>query len=175
MRIALPLLLSLAAAPVAAQDRDYPPHPSVAKYYLLEQGFFAGHLIELPNGHHAVEATINGETGLFLVDTGATITTLDINRAGHFSIARNGTPIRVHGVSGSGRARVVAGTTFRIFDRDLPVDRLMLTDLGPTTRALADRNGRRFDGIIGQDLLSRYEGIIDVNAKILFFRIADAE
>ncbi|MGE5322064.1 MAG: nuclear transport factor 2 family protein, partial [Actinomycetota bacterium] len=105
-----------------------------------------------------VEATISGKTFLFLVDTAAT-SMLNLKSFSH------GDERSVSVTSWSGttetRAREITVRDFALGRHHLKLLRLPAIDLSSIGRAC----GRRIDGILGIDLLSRLKATVDLENK----------
>ncbi len=124
-------------------------------------------------GHQLVEATINGVTGDFVLDTGANVTVVSAPQAERFGLSGSGAagllgsgPARFVGASGT--ARQVAVESFSIGDVTVRQRRVLIADLGQLLGALGDASGREVAGIIGQDVLREHRAVIDVSRPMLY-------
>lgn len=117
-----------------------------------------------PQNHLLAAAQVNGRPATFLVDTGADVTFVRADRAEAFGIAREAGQIRR-------RER-----TFALgMVRNLTVGS---AELGPARVALADASQFRgtapgrgaVDGILGLDLLHRYEAVINCHTREMFLK-----
>ncbi|HEX9948396.1 MAG TPA: retropepsin-like aspartic protease [Allosphingosinicella sp.] len=186
MKIALPAfgLLALAAcegslptAP-AKQKVDYRPEQAgTVDHALCLLGFTAIGLKEARStGHHLVAATINGKEGVFVLDTGANLSVIDVDHAGHFGLDRDaGIRGGATGLGGSNIARQTSVESLRLGGVPVRQRRMVLTDLGAIGDALAPLAGGAVHGLIGQDVLKEHRAVIDVERPILYLIEADED
>lgn len=138
-------------------------------------GFTAVPLREVSPGHHLVDATINGRTAAFVLDTGANVTAIDENRAGQFGISgqSGGLSGVVSGAGGS--ASQVPIDSFEIASIPIRQDRIVTAGLGELLSALGQVAGEEIAGIVGQDVLTEHRAIIDVARPMLYLIEEDRE
>jgi hypothetical protein len=111
---------------------------------------------ELLNGLAVIDAEAAGHPGRFVVDTGCSLTSLDVNWAAERGIDA-GSPITAHG-SGSFAASL-AMTSLRVGELTTGEQQVVLMPLDGVAKTF----GFPIDGIIGFDILSR--GIVDINFR----------
>lgn len=179
MKIVLAAALPFA---LAACDRIAPPPPEAAKvdyrpqeagtvdHALCLLGFTAIPLREARStGHHLVTASVNGKEGVFVLDTGANLSVIDVDHAAHFGLAAaRGRPGGATGLGGSTAARQVAVDSLAFGAVKLRQRRMVMTDLGSIGDALAPLAGGAVHGIIGQDVLKEHRAVIDVERPLLY-------
>lgn len=139
--------------------------------YLTQHGYVPIKMTKLSTGHETVMVTINGVQGQFVVDSGAGGTVVHSGRLKKFSL---------HAPQGEGEASSGAGggfTAFRAsvqsFDIEgvtLDIDQVRTLDLGAVIDQLKLAAGADIDGVVGQDVLTRFAGVLDVGAQTLFLR-----
>lgn len=124
-------------------------------------------------GHQLVEATINGVTGDFVLDTGANVTVVSVQQAERFGLTGSGAagllgsrPAQFVGASGT--ARQVGVDSFTVGEVAVRQRRVLIADLGQLLGALGDASGREVAGIIGQDVLREHRAVIDVSRPMLY-------
>src|SRR5690606_12615343 len=126
-------------------------------------------LREVSTGHHLVEATINGMSGSFVLDTGANVTVVDQNHVGNFDLSDSGVLDGVAGgITGGRRATQVSVDSFRIGSVDIRQQRIVTADLGGLLQALTRVSGDTIYGLIGQDVLTEHRAIVDVSGPMLY-------
>lgn len=123
-------------------------------------------------GHQLVEASINGVTGDFVLDTGANVTVVSASQVERFGLSPES-----GGALGSGLARF-AGTTgtarqvgvdaFVIGEVPIRQQRVLVADLDQLLATLGQVAGREVSGVIGQDVLEQHRAIIDVARPMLY-------
>lgn len=138
------------AEPVAEQSAE-PLGELVAELPLLAQGPW----LVVPVEGRA------GDTLRFILDTGATIGAVSRRVAERYRL-RPAAEMRVSGASGFERLPVVEFPALRLDGVRMRRHRIVLPD-----DALADAGTGAFDGLIGADLLDRYDVLIDAPAGTL--------
>lgn len=123
-------------------------------------------------GHQLVEATINGVTGDFVLDTGANLTVVSTAQAAMFHLSADTAnllgsgPARFAGSTGT--ARQVRVDSFALGPIAIRQQRVLIADIGPLLSSLAQGSGRVVSGVIGQDVLEEHRAIIDVQRPMLY-------
>ncbi|MFC3711324.1 retropepsin-like aspartic protease [Sphingoaurantiacus capsulatus] len=142
-------------------------------------GFSAVPVTEVLTGHHLVEAVVNGRKGVFVLDTGANISTLHAPLAADYKLkpALGGLmPAVGVGVGGAQKAGVWTLDSLTIGGIAIRQTRMMTADLTPVVRMLSPlAPGKRVDGIIGQDVMKEHRGVIDVAKPILYLIAEDKD
>ncbi len=183
------VLAAIAALALAACDMAVPPASEAPKveyrpeeagtvdHALCLLGFTAIPLREARStGHHLVVATVNGKEGVFVLDTGANLSVIDLDHVGHFGLAAaRGRPGGATGLGGSNAARRVTIESLAFGPVRLRQRRMVITDLGSIGDALAPLAGGAVHGIIGQDVLKEHRAVIDVERPLLYLIEADED
>ncbi|MGV8835928.1 aspartyl protease family protein [Cellvibrio sp.] len=113
-------------------------------------------------GQFLVPVTVEGEQVKLLLDTGASISGLTasfINR--HYSFVKSPKPIQLNTASGTVESYLFLVDTFTI--ESITFNKHMLARLPMD-------NGDHFDGLLGIDILGRFDFVIDQNKAILRLR-----
>lgn len=184
-KTALPLIL-LAGCDVSddpfapSGDATVEYHPQEAgtvDHALCLLGFAAVPVRNVMPGHQLVEATINGVTGNFVLDTGANATVVNAAEAERFGLTTQGGGVLGSGpplFSGaSGTARHVRVDSFALGQHAIRQRRVLIADLGQLLGVLGQASGREVSGIIGQDVLEEHRAIIDVPRPMLYLMEED--
>ena len=171
------LLLAGACSEAAAPAPDYRPEEAgTVDRAMCLLGFAAVPLREVATGHHLVEATLNGEKGSFVLDTGANATVLDLAHAQRFRVTgRSGGLGGAIGVGGGGTANQVGIQSLRVGAVDIRQRRIVTTDLSQLLGVMNRLTGRTVYGIIGQDVLQEHRAIIDVARPMLYLMEQDRD
>jgi predicted aspartyl protease len=169
------LLLLCACRQATSPAPEYRPEEAgTVDHAMCLLGFTAVPIREAVTGHHLVEATINGRSGRFVLDTGANATVLDQAHRQRFGVSGNlpgfGGAI---GIGGGGSANQVAIEGMRIGAVEIRRDRIVTADLGQLLRVLGRVTGGTVYGIIGQDVLKEHRAIIDVARPMLYLMAED--
>lgn len=183
MRLGKPI--ALAALLVACGCREvatgpapeyHPEEAGTVDHALCLLGFTAVPVREVATGHHLIEATINGRTGEFVLDTGANMTVIDQAHLANFGIAPGSGDLGgAVGIGSGGRARRVAIDEFRIGAVDVRQARVVTSDLGQLLTVLGRASGTTVNGIIGQDVLGEHRALIDVARPMLYLMVEDRD
>jgi predicted aspartyl protease len=126
-------------------------------------------------GHHLVTASVNGREGVFVLDTGANVSVIDSDHAGHFGLGANAVAGGAVVLGGANAARQVRIEGLSFGDVPVRQRRMVLTDLGALGDALAPLAGGAVHGLIGQDVLKEHRAVIDVERPLLYLIEADKD
>ena len=166
---------SLAAcdAPLGAPDEKVEYRPQEAgtvDHALCLLGSTAIPLKEArQTGHHLISATVNGMEGVFVLDTGANMSVVDVDHAARFGLVETrGVRGGATGLGGSNIARQTLIKSLSLGPVRIRLQRMVLTDLGAIGDALAPLAGGAVHGLIGQDVLKEHRAVIDVERPILY-------
>jgi len=139
---------------------------------LLNQGYMPVPLRRVGNGLDTVTLSINGAAGTFLLDTGASNSVIDSRLLPKFRIApqnlrRSDTAIGAGGdVTLSSYS--ITGLTFN--RKNYPLREISTADISSIISAFQRDTGIKLDGIIGQDVMISFDGVIDTKSRTLFLR-----
>lgn len=137
---------------------------------LVEQGYSVIKLGKLSTGHEVAQVSINGIEGRFVLDSGASVTILDSRWLETFAVAPPEESSASSGAGAGGTFSVgsVKVSSFAIAGVTIPTGSIFTADVQSALGALERITGQPVHGIIGQDLLTRHRGIIDVGQQTLF-------
>jgi len=140
------------------------------KKILKTKGYFPVKLKTIASGHHVLKAEINGKKGLFILDTGASNSVIDTNRAKKFKLKLKETE---HKATGAGTGEIDINTTgknkLKIGKWKRDKMRFVTMDLSHINIAL-ELVEVEVDGIIGADVLHEGGGIIQYDKDLLFLK-----
>jgi hypothetical protein len=171
------LLLPLGCREGTGPAPEYRPEEAgTVDHALCLLGFTAIPVREISTGHHLVEATINGRTGEFVLDTGANMTVVEVTHLADFGIdPSSGDLGGAIGVGGGGQARRVQIESFRVGPIDVRQNRVVTSNLGQLLTTLGRVSGTTVNGIVGQDVLNEHRAIIDVARPMLYLMETDRD
>ncbi|MEH6665582.1 MAG: retropepsin-like aspartic protease [Brevundimonas sp.] len=180
LKFLLPLLLLTAACDQSGGPAvEYRPgEAGTVDHALCLLGFSAVPLRQVAPGHHLIEATVNGQTGSFVLDTGANVTVISVSQADRFGLSSSGASPGPGGVlrSGAGAGAQQAGVEdFRIGAVAIRQDSVVIADLDQLLTTLGRVAGADLAGLIGQDVLVEHRAIIDVARPMLYLMVEDHE
>lgn len=134
-----------------------------------------------PNGYEVVPLTrgsqnhllapgdVNGRAATFMVDTGAESSFLQTDRAQSFGVRATGTEAR----TGRRSFPVAAADNLRLGGMSLGAATFSLYRAAQLGGPVPGQRGRAADGMIGRDVLRRYNAVINCRSRQLFLK-ADA-
>ena len=143
----------------------------------LAQGLKSGGYTEIPlrptNAGIAVAATLGTRRGYFIVDTGSPTTLLDTKAVEGLkyprSVAHGGVSLVDIGGSSSELMQVTVND-LRVGNFPIPTQAVGLADLELMRGSLKAPEGWQFFGLLGQELLAYYIGVIDCRELKLYLR-----
>jgi hypothetical protein len=155
------------ALPAASTDAPAPPADMDA--LLAAQGYRSLPMRSLATGHFAVDGVADGTPFALIVDTGASHTIVDRQRARRFRLVVTEQRGEATGLGGGGH-RVATGVLRDVAMGPLRIDSLPVSvlDLGHINQTLRAQRAGVVDGILGADLLVRKRAIIDYGARRLY-------
>lgn len=142
---------------------------------LLRQGYISIPFEMTGTNHLEIEARINGEPGIFLIDTGASSTCIGIDRLERFHLNSEDSEIKAAGAGATDMETAVStDNTIEIGTWSAAGQQIVLFDLGHVNQALEAHEAQTVDGIIGSDLLDNSKAIIDYNTHHIYL-LADKD
>lgn len=177
--LAAAALLSTAACNQSAEPAPQynPGEAGTVDHAMCLLGFAAIPLREVSTGHHLVEATINGQSGSFVLDTGANVSVIEQGQAEQFGISADGGGLAGFGQSvvpaAGGSAQQAAIDSFAIAGTEIRQGRIVLADMAQLLGSLAQIAGEDVAGLIGQDVLKEHRAIVDVARPMLYLMAED--
>ena len=139
---------------------------------LRAQGFIAVPLRRVGAGLDTLKLDINGAKGTFLLDTGASNSVIDKRAVSRFNISPldlRGSEIAI-GAGGQVSLASYKITGLTLQNRTFPFRRISATDLSHVINTFAKDTSITLDGIIGQDVMIAYDGVIDTENRTLYLR-----
>lgn len=140
------------------------------KKFLKNKGYQTITLKTLPSGHHVLNGVFNNKKGIFILDTGASNTCIDVSKAKRFKLMLKETE---HKATGAGSLAIDIQTAHKnkMQLQDWKIKKLdvVVMDLGHINQALAIFD-TKIDGIIGADVLQAGKGIIQYNKELLYLK-----
>ncbi|MBX9796256.1 MAG: aspartyl protease family protein [Sphingomonas sp.] len=161
------MLMLVPASTVAAAA----PAPTSVRAFLEGQGYHTFKLTKLPTGHETIEVTINGVSGIFVVDSGAGGTVVHRARLAKFGIEQASGEGQGAGAGGNIAITSHPVKSLLLNGQPVPLDTVRATDLDSVANRLQAATGVVIDGVVGQDVLSAYAGIINIGASELYLKL----
>lgn len=138
----------------------------------LEQKYFTKiPLILTATNHFEIIAKINGVTGRFILDTGASNTCVGFDKIEFFGITTKESKIKAAGAGATNMETLISTKNkIEIGAWKKNKAKIVLFDLIHVNEALTAHKALPVDGIIGADLLKKSKAIIDYNKRCVYLK-----
>jgi predicted aspartyl protease len=126
-----------------------------------------------PQNHLIVRAFINGKLALLGVDTGATVSAIDVSRHRHYgldsisSTSKLPPKLMINGALNT----VGIAKSLRIGALNLVDEPMVAIDLGSKSRTARLRGEEEIDGILGADILFPTRAVLDCRRRLLILNL----
>jgi len=172
MNIKTAVLSVLLALPMMTNAEVYNKNDLGLDSFLTNKGFNKISYSKLPTQHAVIHASINGVTGFFIIDSGASHTIIHEASLEKFKLKK------INGVdqeTGTGAGGVVAISqyqlnSFNLKGIDINVAKITGMDLSHVVDAIKETSDKHIDGLIGQDVLGAHHAIIDVASDFIYLQ-----
>lgn len=161
------ILAFLLAAPTFAA----PPEADAVRAFFSDQGFTTFKLTKLPTGHEIIDVVINGQAGTFVLDSGASATVVRHDRLTKFGLATTTGEQQGSGAGGNIAITRHPIESFVLGGRAVPLKQVYGTNLDSVVAGLKAATGTEVDGVVGQDILSGFSGIINIGSSELYLKL----
>ncbi|MGW9685215.1 retropepsin-like aspartic protease [Flagellimonas sp. 2504JD1-5] len=142
------------------------------KKYLTSKSYISIPLVLTETNHFEISAKINGISGRFILDTGASNTCVGMDKIDFFKMVSEVSEIKAAGAGATEMETLVSSKNkIQIGEWKKKKQKIVLFDLVHVNQALTSHNSLPVDGIIGADILKKGKAVIDYNKKCLFLRI----
>ena len=144
---------------------------SSLRQFLISKSYSVIKLEYTLTNHFEIDASINGISGKFIVDTGASNSCLGFDGIEKFKLLAEDSEVKAAGAGAidmltqvSKKNSITIGKWSR---QNIP---LVLFDLTHVNNALLQHSAEPVDGIIGADILKKGKAIIDYERKKLYLK-----
>jgi predicted aspartyl protease len=121
--------------------------------------------------HLLIKATINGISGNFILDTGASNSCVGFDSIERFSLKARKSKTKASGAGGTGMMTQIAKNNFLQIGRWKTTElHLVIFDMTHVNEALLQYKAKAVDGIIGADVLLEGKAIIDYYNHCLYLK-----
>ncbi|NHF58430.1 clan AA aspartic protease [Flavobacteriaceae bacterium TP-CH-4] len=142
------------------------------KKFLKKKNYIKVPLVLTATNHFEVAATINGITGRFILDTGASNTCVGFDKIDLFQLTSKASKIKAAGAGATNMDTLISTKNeIAIGDWKKGKLKIVLFDLVHVNEALTAHKALPVDGIIGADLLKKTKAIIDYNKCCLYLKV----
>jgi len=141
------------------------------KKFLKTKRYVRIPLLLSETNHFEISAKINGISGRFILDTGASNTCVGLDRIAHFKLTTKASKIKAAGAGATGmETQISKKNTLQIGDWFYHKTKIVLFDLVHVNEALTSYKVLPVDGIIGADILKKSKAIIDYNKSCVYLK-----
>nr|WP_298929466.1 retropepsin-like aspartic protease [uncultured Allomuricauda sp.] len=141
------------------------------KKFLSSKSYVRIPLVLTETNHFEIVAKINGVSGRFILDTGASNTCVGMDKIDFFKMISEVSDIKAAGAGATEMETLVSSKNkIRIGDWKKGKQKIVLFDLIHVNEALTSHNSLPVDGIIGGDVLKKGKAVIDYDKKCLFLK-----
>lgn len=136
-----------------------------------DQGFSRVPLKKINTNHFEIKATVNGISGKFILDTGASNSCIGTDSVAHFNIKATDSEVKAAGAGAVGMVTQVA--------EDCPLQigawkkrniSFVVFDLSHVNEALDLAKAKAVHGIIGADVLKTARAVIDYGRNCMYLK-----
>ncbi len=139
--------------------------------FLENQGFYRIPLKKLATGHYLFLAKINGVTGHFILDTGASTSCVGFTDSTHFLLISEESIIKAAGAGAINMETMLSRKNeFSIQNWEIKNMDFVLFDLSHVNEALLQVNEGPVHGIIGADFLKQHRAVIDYGRNCFYVK-----
>lgn len=144
---------------------------SSLKKFLRKKKYVRIPLVFTETNHFEITAKINGVTGRFILDTGASNTCVDFDKIEFFGLTSKASKIKAAGAGATDMETLVSTKNkIKIGDWKKKKLKIVLFDLVHVNEALTAHKALPVDGIIGADILKKSKAIIDYNNSCVYLK-----
>lgn len=145
---------------------------SSLKKFLKKKNYIKVPLVLTATNHFEIIAKLNGITGRFILDTGASNTCVGFDKIEFFNLTSKESKIKAAG-AGATNMETLISTKNKIEIGGWKKDKLkvVLFDLVHVNEALTTHKALPVDGIIGADILKKAKAVIDYRKSCVYLKM----
>ncbi|MET6989099.1 retropepsin-like aspartic protease family protein [Sediminicola arcticus] len=141
------------------------------KKFLKTKNFTCIPLVMTATSHFEITAKINGITGRFILDTGASNTCIGLDKIQYFKLVSKDSKIKAAGAGATNmETQISTKNIIEIGQWSKNKVKLVLFDLVHVNEALISHNALPVDGVVGADILKKGKAIIDYDKKCVYLK-----
>jgi len=139
------------------------------KKFLKDKNYKRIPLILTATNHFEITAKVNGITGRFILDTGASNTCIGFDKIAFFGLTSEASDVKAAGAGAVDmKTEVSTKNKIEIGKWKNRKMKIVLFDLTHVNQALSNHQSLPVDGIIGADILKKAKAIIDYSKKCVY-------
>ncbi|WP_394747412.1 retropepsin-like aspartic protease family protein [Spongiimicrobium salis] len=141
------------------------------KKFLTQKNYVKIPLVLTATNHFEITASINGITGRFILDTGASSTCVGLDKTSFFNLISKNSKMKAAGAGAIDmETQISKKNIIEIGHWSKKKVRLVLFDLSHVNHALTAHKSLPVDGIIGADILRKGKAIIDYDKNCVYLK-----
>lgn len=146
-------------------------HVSSLRNFLESKNFKRIALKKINSNHFEVKAKVNGISGTFILDTGASNSCIGMNSVTHFDLQVKESEVKAAGAGATNMLTQIAEAySLKIGDWNLRQVDFVVFDLTHVNEALQISDSNPVNGIIGADVLKHSRAVIDYGRNCLYLK-----
>ena len=139
--------------------------------FLKRKGYSSVKLIFLETKHYLIEAKVNGVSGRFILDTGASNSCICTSLENNFNIISKETIEKASSATSEIiNTKISKNNTIQIGNWKNTIN-LITFDMSHINHALNEKKINSVSGIIGADILKKSKAILDYKSNKLFLKL----
>ena len=140
--------------------------------FLKSKDYIRISLKKTTTNHYQIVASVNNIKGLFILDTGASNTCVDLCQIEKFNLISENSEIKASSATDLMEETKISKNNFLQIGKWVnKSSSLVLFNLNHINKALSDREVPNVDGIIGADTLKNAKAVIDYGSNKLYLKI----
>lgn len=140
--------------------------------FLKKKSYVKIPLVLTETNHMEITAAINGITGRFILDTGASNTCVGFDKIQFFDLTSKASEIKAAGAGATDMETLISTkNTLQIGSWKKRKLKIVLFDLVHVNEALTAHKALPVDGIIGADVLKKAKAVIDYEKKCVYLKV----
>lgn len=142
------------------------------KDFLINRGYSKIKLKFTKTNHFEIKASINGISGRFILDTGASNSCVGFETIERFNLTVKDSEIKAVGAGSSDMlTQISKSNEIKVGKWKRNRVTLILFNLSHVNNGLINHNADPVDGIIGADVLKKGKAVIDYEKKYLYLKL----
>ena len=139
--------------------------------FLKRKGYSSVKLIFLETKHYLIEAKVNGVSGRFILDTGASNSCVCTSLENNFNIISQETIEKASSATNEiSNTKISKNNTIQIGKWENKIN-LITFDMSHINHALNEKKINSVSGIIGADILKKSKAILNYNKNKLYIKL----
>ena len=141
------------------------------KKFLKNKNYIRVPLVFTATNHFEIVAKINGISGRFILDTGASNTCIGLDKIEFFNLISKESEVKAAGAGATNMETLISTkNNIEIGKWNKSKQKIVLFDLTHVNEALTTHKALPVDGIIGADVLKKAKAIIDYKKSFVYLK-----